>query len=422
MVITIREQYSLILKNTADEIDISPTEYKDAVERYLAVGKWLEGGDFDGIDKAPEISPQGSFRLGTVTKPVRQDKNGEIDIDLVFEVPLTKDRIQPDRLKAAVGDRLRAHKTYEKMLEKEGKRCWTLKYAGNGNVGFHMDILPSIQESVELKKQLLECGVPHSLSELAISITHKNENHYKWLSSNPRGYAQWFDEIKKPIFQEISERQKQIILEKNYEVFANIEDVPDTLVKTPLQRAIQILKRHRDIRFLNHEWDNDKPISMIITTLSARLYQQEEDVLTTLENIIKQLSSYSVLFESEFLKTYIPKSHHFIQRKSNGEWYIPNPVNPNENFADRWHENDNRKAKAFFEWLNWVKTDLIQILDLANLDNITKSMKHQFGETLIEKASQNILVIASPAILTGRKDDYPKVEISNPSKPYKKYE
>ena len=40
--------------------------------------------------------------------------------------------------------------------------------------------------------------------------------------------------------------------------------------KTPLQRAVQILKRHRDIMFAG---DEDKPVSIIITTLAAKAYQ-----------------------------------------------------------------------------------------------------------------------------------------------------
>lgn len=42
--------------------------------------------------------------------------------------------------------------------------------------------------------------------------------------------------------------------------------------KTPLQRAVQILKRHRDIMFAG---DEDKPVSIIITTLAAKAYQEK---------------------------------------------------------------------------------------------------------------------------------------------------
>jgi hypothetical protein len=57
---------------------------------------------------------------------------------------------------------------------------------------------------------------------------------------------------------------------------ANIEDVPEWRVKTPLQRAVQLLKRHRDVYFAG-DYEN-RPISIIITTLAAHAYKNQENV------------------------------------------------------------------------------------------------------------------------------------------------
>ena len=51
--------------------------------------------------------------------------------------------------------------------------------------------------------------------------------------------------------------------------FHRADDIPDALVRTPLQRAIQIMKRHRDVRFNAHRDQKHNPISMIITALAA---------------------------------------------------------------------------------------------------------------------------------------------------------
>ena len=53
--------------------------------------------------------------------------------------------------------------------------------------------------------------------------------------------------------------------------------------KSPLQRVVQILKRHRDLMF---NGDESKPISIIITTLAARAYNKETDVLDALVNVV----------------------------------------------------------------------------------------------------------------------------------------
>ena len=37
-----------------------------------------------------------------------------------------------------------------------------------------------------------------------------------------------------------------------------------------------------------------------------------------------------------------------IRRLPDGTWYVGNPVNPAENFADRWHEDGHVRARAFF--------------------------------------------------------------------------
>ena len=51
-----------------------------------------------------------------------------------------------------------------------------------------------------------------------------------------------------------------------------------------------------------------------------------------------------------------------IQRMRDGKWYIGNPVNPAENFADRWHEDNHARARAFFQWVEALQEDLVDIL------------------------------------------------------------
>ena len=51
--------------------------------------------------------------------------------------------------------------------------------------------------------------------------------------------------------------------------------------------------------------------------------------------------------------------------KQAGKFYIPNPANPGENFADKWDKNPDL-PKAFFEWVN--------------------NARSAFGTSLIEKA------------------------------------
>jgi hypothetical protein len=55
------------------------------------------------------------------------------------------------------------------MLDKEGRRCWTLNYADGAK--FHMDILPAIPDDYSW---LIQLGVPDDFAQHAICITDKN--------------------------------------------------------------------------------------------------------------------------------------------------------------------------------------------------------------------------------------------------------
>jgi len=413
----VRAQYNQLLDNLARELDIPPSKYQAAVQRYTAVGNWLECGEYDGCDGSPRIYPQGSFRLGTVVRPIREGKEADYDIDLVCEFRGEKESTSPGNAKSAVGDRLKEHGQYSRMLDREGRRCWTLEYAEEDRIGFHLDVLPSLPEAAQVIAFTSQAGVPYEMARKAIAITDRQlAGVYSWSTSNPDGYADWFGMAQRPIFEKTAIAQKQVLLQENLGLFKNIEDVPDQLVKTPLQRAIQLLKRHRDVRFSGHEIESDKPISMVVTTLSARLYQQEGDTYSALQSIVEKLCAHSGLLQPTTRLDEELAGLSLITRKPDGTWYIANPVNPAENFADRWHENGDRKARAFFQWASWVRSDLLDILDYGDIGRIVKSMEGKFGESLLRRAAQGIYPV--PAVVLGTGQSSKPVEIRNPSKPW----
>lgn len=81
-------QFSQLLEHISDSLDISETRYKEAEERYQAIGKWLGKDDSSLAIYNPDIYPQGSFRFGTVVKPVSDED--EYDIDLVCQLDIPK--------------------------------------------------------------------------------------------------------------------------------------------------------------------------------------------------------------------------------------------------------------------------------------------------------------------------------------------
>jgi len=402
-------ELDLVLGQMAESLDISPSKYKQAVERYQAVGKWLEGGDYNGCPGLPEVSPQGSFRLGTVTRPLRNGKEANYDIDLVCRLPMAITVTTPEALKAGVGNRLKEHAQYRRMLDTEGRRCWTLEYAEQDDIGFHMDVLPAVPDDNSAKVDLILQGIPWQYAQQAVAITEKQQYTatYSWKSggSNPAGYAAWFDDINRPMFTKVVAGQKRLLVENQRLIYASVDDVPDALVRTPLQRAIQILKRHRDGRFLKHRWEEDKPISIIITTLAAQAYQAEGDVYSALRGIVDRLAGYRLLLEMNRRNEGSPTG--LIQRRDGG-WYIPNPVNHGENFADRWNDKGSHRAEAFFQWLSWVQEDLSTGTSLRNRTAMRSFLEPVFrygGSNPARPAPQHTMV-------------YPAVAITSPTKPW----
>ncbi|MCL4473784.1 MAG: nucleotidyltransferase [Actinobacteria bacterium] len=355
--ITAKSQLNNLFRGVTEALDIPESRYKQAEERYQAIGKWLGRNESSVAALAPEIYPQGSFRLGTVIKPISDAE--EYDIDLVCKLDLSKEKISQKQLKELVGAEIKSYASANSMGSdpEEGHRCWTLNYSEDAQ--FHMDVLPAIPD-VE-SWEVIQHGVSALQAEKSIAITDNTLSNYhllndEWPRSNPSGYADWFKEQMMSVYDE----RRVKFAESTH---ANIEDVPDYKIKTPLQQAVQILKRHRDIMFAD-EPDN-KPISIIITTLAAHAYNNERDLVEALINIVNGMSA-------------------FIQEKDGISW-IPNPVNPHENFADKWRTHQERELK-FRRWLLQVRADIKSALGAGDIRVMSESLKPHLGEGIISEA------------------------------------
>lgn len=134
------KQFDSIFNALSESLDITETQYEAAVRSYRAVGDWLAKADSVLVSYNPIIRAQGSFMLGTMIRPLNEQD--DLDIDLVCELTGKGASWTQYDLKHKVGNRLKDHETYKRMLDEEGRRCWTLKYAQESN--YHMDILPCL--------------------------------------------------------------------------------------------------------------------------------------------------------------------------------------------------------------------------------------------------------------------------------------
>lgn len=361
-------ELSRIFERIAIDLDITEAQYNAIVTSYNAVAKWLSASDSQLAPYLPEIVPQGSFAIGTIVAP--GNEKDDIDIDLVCRLSGKRPEWTQYDLKKIVGDRLRAHQVYRKMLDEESRRCWTLLYADSAR--YHMDVLPSLMEKDQLlilEKAIASYDI-NKARELGIRITDNQVANYyssiesrEWPSSNPFGYAIWFFEM----------ARTEII--KAYSLREAVQPVPAYQKdKYPLQRVVQILKWHRDQMF---NGDKEKPISIIITTLAARAYGKQMDVTDALTSVAQRLES---MIEIKYDATH----RRYIK-------WISNPVNPEENFADKWPDNPELERK-FYRWVQQLQQDLDVINSKvgSGIHKIREAMEGPFNARIVDGALNHL--------------------------------
>lgn len=349
------------LEDLAEELSVPPSRYEDAENRYLSLGTWLNREASSVRQYAPLVYVQGSFRLGTTIRPASE--NEEYDVDSVCEFQkLSRSQLTQKQLKALLWTEIDAYRKAHMMTKpvREGRRCWVLDYADGAQ--FHMDIVPALPNGAAVRKLMEANNFDTRWSSTAISITDNLSPNYQvvsdnWPRSNPKGYSEWF----KSRMAVALERRKRALAEGK---LAKVEDIPDYKVRTPLQSAVMILKRHRDVRF--QKLPDVRPISVIITTLAAHAYIGEETIGQALTSILSGMDRY------------------ILER--NGRPWIPNPTDPLENFADKWAEYPER-ATAFFEWLRQARSDFSQAARSSDRRFITETVGRGVGSALAERAA-----------------------------------
>ena len=116
---------------------------------------------------------------------------------------------------------------------------------------------------------------------------------------------------------------------------------------------------------------DDKPVSIIITTLAAKAYGQENNIYDALIHILDNMKLH--------IKTRYSEEH------GREICWVENPVNPEENFADMWAEFPKREEK-FHLWLNTAKEDISEAIQKNGVHLIQESLSAPFGKETVSKA------------------------------------
>jgi hypothetical protein len=329
-----------LLGGTLEELDIPGELAQRARQRYTEVGTFLnQYGDSRGTS-AWDVFAQGSFRLNTVVKPVTP--TGDFDIDLVCVRMISKESTTQERLKIEVGQALDQYARSPgngTTACRENGRCWTLTYP---DLRLHMDVLPSIPDTASRPSGIL----------LA------DRDYPRWLASDPIRYATWFRDRMKT---ELMRKQAQLAEKRR----STIDQIPDYDVKTTLQRAVQALKRHRDLFFKDAL--ESRPASILITTLAAHAYKGEQNLYEAVAMMAETMEMHVV--------------------RDGAQWCVVNPVQPQENFADHWQTNP-ELHRVFQRWLASLRQDLAEVREQRGLPLVVERLARGFGSEVMKSAER----------------------------------
>lgn len=320
------------LNRIAAARQLDQTRYQKMVSTYEAVNKLIENDEDFFKNVALDLYPQGSVRTETSVKPL---KNDEFDLDCVLHIRLNHENHDPFSVFKHLKRVLSSHGTYRDMMEVKS-RVIRLNYAGD----FHMDIMVGCQESWNDEDRIM---VP-------------DRKLYRWVSSNPRGYAKWFNQRVDSV--------QEFLLEKAFS--ASKEPLPTQTpyaLKKPLVRAVQLIKIFRDIYFQDRP--NDRTSSIILTTLAGQFYKGEGTIYQTIDHFVQAMEK--------------------LLKKDLQEVRILNPSNKKEDFSDKWRQKPHL-FNSFVEFLKDFKEQWKDLKREANIGQNERKLKDLFGEQMVNKA------------------------------------
>ncbi|MBK6484045.1 MAG: hypothetical protein IPG01_13155 [Chitinophagaceae bacterium] len=326
-------QLDNLLDKIAEAIQLDDTRYERMKSGYESVKDWIESDEVFFKRYHYDVYPHGSVRILTTVKPIGKD---EFDLDIAIHLKSTTSHT-PQRIYAELKRCIEAYAKKHGLRIEAKNRCIRLDYTGD----CHMDILPGIQE--------------YSFDDNMLKVPDRELND--WVSSNPRGYANWFLAQANLV--------KQSLLEKAMRA----ENLPADNFKNkkPLQRAVQLVKRYRDLYF--QEDDTYKTSSIILTTIAGQFYRGQESIFDTVDGIISSIEDHD---------TYLY-----------GRLKVVNPVNPVENFTDKW-DDEPEYYEAFKAFSQHLHNQWQMLKNGYGVIQEGKILKGLFGEGLFSEAQKVI--------------------------------
>lgn len=326
-----------LLTNVAHKIQLAPSQYSVAVDRYSTMEDWLKR---DGSALAPcfkRLYPQGSMAIGaTIASKL---KNDEFDIDIIAELDLPAD-VPPGDVLDALFESLNgeAGSRYHGKVERR-TRCVTVKYED-----MHIDVTPSVP-------------LPQRAERTSV-IFHAHEDepasNHQHIVANPWGFAQWF----------IANTPNVQIIVDAY-VRKSSDPVPDQeTVRDKSQKliALQLLKRWRNKRY-------DDRTGRSLPSIAIAYFVATAD--TNEGGLFDELLAQATLMRD-----------HFRTLKASGEdVHVVNPTCETDVLTDRWPANQSEQDVFLSDLVDLVSS-LEKLCNKPTMKECSEVFSELFGENV----------------------------------------
>lgn len=367
------ETADILLADVAVKIQLPPSLFEVATERYETIRTWIERPDSPLVGLVLRFYPQGSMAIdATIASRAKYD---EFDIDIVAELDLASDT-DPESVLDLLYHAIRGTpgSRYYRMTKRQ-TRCVTVEYAE-----MHLDVTPVVRR---LSTPERESVIFHHKPEL----THHVGTHH---IANPWGLAEWFKH-QTPADQTIAKMfYERMALDGQVRADADFEVVPGQQpahLKSKALIALQLIKRFRNLRYDLRNC-RQPPSVALVRLIGEHAYNGTIRLL------------HEVLYQAKYILAVLE------QNRSLGRLvHLTNPSCALDVLTDRWPENQAAQT-LFIEDLKHFIAQL-ERLDDVDLEDARKILADLFGEAASAEVVQKFIESTTRAVREGRSGHVP---------------
>lgn len=346
-----------ILAEIAFSLQLPPTQYQKAVERYEAVRNYLEETSELFKDQVEHFYPQGSMSIDATISTKGTDD--EYDLDIVAQLGGSFRHMSPLKILKELEAALKGYRGLKVVRQ---SRCVTLYYSD----GMHLDISPSIRELLTPDRQSHICH--------AKGPAESTEDHM--VPMNAKAFGLWY-RARTPLEQRVVDS-----FAKRWEDYdplsiradAEVDDVPEPIsfvVKNTATLALQLHKRYRNIQYA--DIDGRMPPSVLLSYYAGTTARPN----TSLSDMVIRMAKF-IISEIEIASLYGRTID------------VCNPCHDQDVFTDRWPETVVQQS-IYARQLE----DLVKGLENIKAGRVVPTdmmvwLREQFGERVVTKAADRM--------------------------------